>query len=191
MKKGEQRMKLRVGEGMTLDGVMEGLNEWVFPYISQEATDDIMADIRKTGAFLFGRTTYEGMIPWSTRTGEMADIFNTLPKYVVSSTLTDVSVWNNVHIISEHIVEEVAKLKQQGESEKLLLINGSADLVGLLAAHDLIDEYLLTVAPLVVGKGKRLFPEGFEARLRLVEYKAYKTGMLRLHYETVKQGKSV
>ena len=74
-----------------------------------------------------------------------------------------------------------------GESEKLLLINGSADLVGLLAAHDLIDEYLLTVAPLVVGKGKRLFPEGFEARLRLVEYKAYKTGMLRLHYETVKR----
>lgn len=179
-------MKLRIGEAVTLDGVMEGSDQWVFPYLSPEAEEHIMEGLRRTGAFLFGRTTYEAMIPWSTRTGEMADIFNTLPKYVVSSTLTDVSSWNNSHIISGNIVEEVAKLKQQGESEQLLLINGSADLVGLLAAHDLIDEYYLGVVPLIVGKGKRLFSEGFEARLRLVDCTVYQTGMLRLIYEPVR-----
>lgn len=179
-------MKLRVAEIVTLDGVFEGTNQWVFPYISTEATQNIMADLRKAGAFLFGSKTYPEMTGWSTRTGEMADIFNTLPKYVVSSTLTDVSGWNNSHIISGNIIEEVTKLKQQGGGDKLIIINGSGDLVKLLARYDLIDEYYLTVVPLVVGKGKHLFSEGFEARLKLVESTTYPTGMLRLGFEMVR-----
>lgn len=181
-------MKLRVGEMMTLDGVMEETTQWIFPYMSDEATGDIMEGLRRAGAFLFGRKTYHGMTDWATRTGEMADIFNTLPKYVVSNTLrdSDVSGWNNSHVIRNNIVEEVAKLKQQGDSEKLIIINGSADLIRLLSAYDLIDEYYLTVMPLVVGKGKRLFSEGYEARLRLVDSTAYKTGLLRLFFEPVR-----
>jgi dihydrofolate reductase len=121
---------------------------------------------------------------WPDRTGDMADRFNSVPKYVVSSTLRDVT-WNNSYVITDNIAEEVAKLKAQpGE---ILLVQGSADLVRLLAQHHLIDEYSLHVAPLVLGKGKRLFQERDQARLQLVNTKAYKTGILTLNYEPVKQ----
>jgi len=121
---------------------------------------------------------------WPSRTGDMAGRFNSVPKYVVSSTLRDVT-WNNSHVITGNIAEEVAKLKAQPGG--ILLVNGSADLVQLLAQHHLIDEYYFSVAPLVLGKGKRLFQEGEQARLQLVNSKAYKTGMLRLGYEPIKQ----
>ena len=129
------------------------------------------------------KTTYLEMSAWATRTGEMADIFNTLPKYVVSSTLTDIT-WNNTHVIKDNIVEEVAKLKAQPGG--FLMINGSGELVHLLAQHDLIDEYFLSVAPLVLGKGKRLFQEGDQARLQLIASQAYKTGILRLGYQLIR-----
>jgi dihydrofolate reductase len=114
----------------------------------------------------------------------MADRFNSVPKYVVSSRLSDVT-WNNSHIITGNIAEEVAKLKAQPGG--ILLVQGSADLVRLLAQHHLVDEYSLHVAPLALGKGKRLFQEGHQARLQLVNTKVYKTGMLTLNYEPVKQ----
>jgi dihydrofolate reductase len=83
------------------------------------------------------------------------------------------------------MVEEVARLKAQPGG--FLLVQGSAELVRLLARHNLIDEYYLSVAPLVLGKGKRLFSEGDQARLLLVDSHAYQTGMLRLRYEPVSQ----
>ncbi|GHO90014.1 pyrimidine reductase [Reticulibacter mediterranei] len=177
-------MKLRASEMVSLDGVMEAPDQWVFPYMDQEIGQDVMSALGETDAMLFGRKTYLEMTAWSSRTGEMADIFNRAPKYVVSTTLRDVS-WDNSHVIAGNIVEEVAKLKAQPGG--ILLVNGSAELVRLLAQYDLTDEYYLTVAPLVLGKGKRLFPEGSEARLRLVHSKAYQTGIVRLGYEPVKQ----
>ncbi len=159
-------MRLRVSEILTLDGVMEAPDHWVFQYMDQEIGEDVMA------------------AAWPSRTGDMADRFNSVPKYVVSSTLRDVT-WNNSHVITGNIAEEVAKLKAQPSG--ILLVNGSADLVQLLAQHHLIDEYYFSVAPLVLGKGKRLFQEGEQARLQLVNSKAYKTGMLRLGYEPIKQ----
>jgi dihydrofolate reductase len=121
---------------------------------------------------------------WPERSGEMADLFNRVPKYVVSSTLTE-ATWNNSHILMGNIAEEVAELKARpGE---ILLVNGSAELVQLLAQHHLIDEYYLSVAPLVILKGRRLFQEGDQSRFRLIASKAYQTGMLRLGYEPVKQ----
>jgi dihydrofolate reductase len=103
---------------------------------------------------------------------------------VISSTLGDVT-WNNSHVITGIIAEEVAKLKAQPGG--ILLVQGSADLVRLLTQHHLIDEYALHVAPLVLGKGKRLFQEGHQDRLHLVDTKTYKTGMLTLTYEPVRQ----
>jgi len=134
----------------------------------------------ETDALLFGRKTYQEMAAaWPARSGDMADLFNSVPKYVVSTTLTDLS-WNNSHRITGNIAEEVAQLKAQAGG--VLLVQGSADLVHFLAQHDLIDEYSFAVAPLVLGKGKRLFAEGIQAQLRLIDSKAYATGMLLLGY---------
>jgi dihydrofolate reductase len=183
--KGEHSMKLRVSEIVSLDGVMEAPDQWVFPYMDQEIGQDVMSALGETGAMLFGRKTFQEMAAaWPNRTGEMADIFNRVPKYVVSSTLRDVT-WNNSQVITGNIAEEVAKLKAQPGG--ILLVQGSADLVQLLARHHLIDEYGLNVAPLVLGKGKRLFQEWDQAGLHLVDSKAYKTGMLTLVYEPVKR----
>jgi dihydrofolate reductase len=178
-------MRLQVSEILTLDGVMEAPEQWVFPYMDQEIGEDVMAALHQTDALLFGRKTFQEMAAaWSDRTGDMADIFNSVPKYVVSSTLTDVT-WNNSHVITGNIAEEVAKLKAQPGG--ILLMQGSGDLVRLLAQHHLIDEYALHVAPLVLGKGKRLFQEGGQAGLQLAKTKAYKTGMLTLNYEPATQ----
>lgn len=178
-------MRLRVNEILTLDGVMEAPDQWAFSYMDQELGAYVMSALGETDAMLFGRRTYQEMaVAWPSRTGDMADIFNSVPKYVVSSTLRDVT-WNNSHVIHGNIVEEVAKLKAQ--HGRILLIQGSADLVRLLAQHHLIDEYSLNVAPLVLGKGKRLFQEGDQARLQVANTKVYSTGMLTLNYEPVKQ----
>jgi dihydrofolate reductase len=185
LRKGEKSMRLRVSEILTLDGVMEAPDHWVFQYMDQEIGEDVMSILGGTNAMLFGRKTYQEMAAaWPNRTGGMADIFNSVPKYVVSSTLRDVT-WNNSHVITGNVVEEVARLKAQPGG--ILLVNGSADLVRLLTQHHLIDEYYFSVAPLVLGKGKRLFQEGDQARFQLVDSKAYKTGMLRLNYEPIKQ----
>jgi dihydrofolate reductase len=156
----------------------------VFQFQDRELDKDVLSLIRETDAMLFGRKTYEGFASaWPEREGAMADIFNGVPKYVVSSTLTD-ATWNNSHVIQNNIIEEVRKLKAQPDG--VLLMNGSADLVRLLAQHDLIDEFVLTVAPLVLGHGKRLFPEGSEGRFQLRSSKAYYSGVVMLVYEPVK-----
>ncbi|HZU68371.1 MAG TPA: dihydrofolate reductase family protein [Ktedonobacteraceae bacterium] len=174
-------MRLQVSEILTLDGVMEAPENWVFPYMDQEIGEYVMTALQEVDAMLFGRKTFQEMAAaWSERSGPMADIFNGVPKYVVSSTLKDVS-WNNSHVITGNIAEEVAKLKDQ--PGRIMLVQGSADLVRLLAQHHLIDEYALHVAPLVLGKGKRLFQEGDQAQLQLANTKPYKAGMLTLIYE--------
>jgi dihydrofolate reductase len=173
-------MKLRVNEIVSLDGVMEAPDQWVLPYMDQEIGADVMSALAETDAMLFGRKTYQEMAAaWPTRTGDMADLFNSVPKYVVSATLSEVT-WNNSHRIAGNIAEEVAQLKAQ--PGRILLVQGSADLVRFLAQHDLIDEYSFAVAPLVLGKGKQLFAEGTQAQLRLIDSKAYSTGMLHLGY---------
>lgn len=177
-------MRLRVSEILSLDGVMEAPDQWVGAYMDQEIGQDVMSILGGTDAMLFGRKTYQEMAAaWPERTGGMADIFNNVPKYVVSSTLRD-ATWNNSHVIAGNIIEEVAKLKAHPGG--ILLVQGSADLVRLLTQHHLVDEYYFNVAPLVLGKGKRLFQEWSEVRLQPVNSKAYKAGMLSLSYEPVK-----
>ena len=178
-------MRLRVSEILSLDGVMEAPDHWVFPYMDQEIGEYVMSVLQETDAMLFGRKTYlEMAAAWPERSGAMADIFNGVPKYVVSTTLSELA-WNNSRLITGNVVEEVARLKAQ--PGRVMLINGSAELVQLLTQHHLIDEYILTVAPLVLLKGKRLFQTGMEGQLQLLDSRVYKTGIVRLNYEQAKQ----
>jgi dihydrofolate reductase len=119
-------------------------------------------------ALLLGRTTYEGFAAaWPSRTGEFADKFNNMRKYVVSTTL-DSPEWNNSVVIADNVPGEVAKLREQEGGD--ILVNGSAQLVGTLAENDLIDEHRLMVFPVILGSGKRLVPDGTApASLRLTD----------------------
>jgi dihydrofolate reductase len=114
--------------------------------------------------------TYEGFAAaWPSRSGDFADKFNSMPKYVVSTTLEDPE-WNNSTVISGDVAEAVAALKRDVEGD--ILVNGSVQLVQTLIEHDLVDEYRLMVFPTVLGAGKRLFGEAREATaLRLADAK--------------------
>jgi dihydrofolate reductase len=108
------------------------------------------------------------------------DVMNAIPKYVVSTTLTDVSAWRNSTLIKDNVVEQVCALIAQ--PGKHILIDGSSVLVHTLAQNDLVDEYSLLVFPLVLGGGKRLFPDGLRASLRLVETRSFPTGVVLMRY---------
>jgi dihydrofolate reductase len=157
--------KLIVTQFVSLDGVMEGpggenpdLGAWTFQFDrgddgNQFKLDEVMA----ADALLLGRRTYEGFAAaWPGRTDEagFADKFNSMPKYVVSTTLENPE-WNNSHVIA---VEDIAGLKDGGDGD--ILVNGSNTLMQALMEHDLVDEYRLMVHPIVLGSGKRLFGDG-------------------------------
>jgi dihydrofolate reductase len=158
--------KVVVSQFVTVDGVMEdpgGAEDferggWAFQFERGPEGDKFKLDeVMAAEALLLGRVTYEGFAAaWPSRTGEFADKFNTMPKYVVSSTLENPE-WSNSTVISE---AEVAQLKERHDGD--ILVNGSAQLVDALARHDLVDEYRLMVFPVVLGAGKRLFAEGLE-----------------------------
>jgi dihydrofolate reductase len=121
-------------------------------------------------ALLLGRVTYEGFAEaWPSRTGEFADKFNGMPKYVVSRTLQDAE-WNNTTVIAEDVPTAIAKLKQDFDGD--ILVNGSVQLVQALAEDGLIDEYRFMVFPTVLGGGKHMFGETpAAAALKLVDAK--------------------
>lgn len=127
--------------------------------------------------------TYEGFAKaWPSMKDEQgfADRMNSIPKYVVSSTLKELT-WNNSTLIRGDIPREVNKLKQQ--TGKNILLAGSAELVQTLMRHDLIDEYRLMVHPIIVGGGKRLFQDESAKRpLSLKQTKRFDSGIVVLHY---------
>ena len=180
--RGEDEMSnIVVSQFVTVDGAFEdpGGSEgferggWAFQFERGPEGDQFKLDeVMTSEALLLGRVTYEGFAAaWPSRTGEFADKFNEMPKYVVSSTL-DSPEWNNSTVINGDVASEVAKLKHSGEGEGDILVNGSAQLVRTLMEHDLVDEYRLMVFPLVLGSGKRLFEDPGEAKaLRLVDSK--------------------
>jgi dihydrofolate reductase len=140
--------------------------------------DETMA----SDALLLGRVTYDGFAPvWPHYQGEFADKFNTMPKYVVSSTLQNPE-WNNTIVLCGDIVAEVTKLKQQYERD--IVVHGSPQLAQTLIEHDLVDALHLQVYPVIVGAGKRLFTETSDTkRLRLTEARTVGDGILILIYE--------
>jgi dihydrofolate reductase len=182
--------KIIVTEYVTLDGVMEnpGGGGWSFPFWNEEAAQYKFDELFASDALLLGRVTYEGFAQaWPSMTDEQgfADRMNSLPKYVVSTTLSE-ATWNNSRLIKENIVEEISRLKQQPGLD--ILVAGSADLVQTLMSHNLIDEYKLMVHPILVGTGKRLFKDGIDKLvLKLVEAKAFSSGIVVLTYRPTQE----
>jgi dihydrofolate reductase len=183
--------KIVVTEFVSLDGVMEapGGGEdfkhagWTFDIERGEEGDTFKLDeALDAEALLLGRATYEGFAAaWPSREGEFADKFNSMPKYVVSSTLAD-AAWNNSTVLKGDTVEEVSKLKQGLDGD--IVVHGSAQLVQTLVEHDLVDELRLMVYPVVLGTGKRLFGDTSDKkRFRLADSKTVGDGIAILTYE--------
>jgi len=183
--------RIVVTEFVSLDGVMEdpGGAEtfrhggWSFEFNRGDEGDKFKLDeTLSSAALLLGRVTYEGFAEaWPSREGEFADKFNTMPKYVVSSTLEEPG-WNNSTVLKGDVAEEVVKLRQEQDGD--IVVHGSARLVQTLVEHDLVDEFRLMVFPVVLGSGKRLFGEASDKKpLRLVDSKVVGDGVAILIYE--------
>lgn len=169
--------RIVVSEFVTVDMVFEDpggqgseRGGWAFRFERGEEGDRFKLDeLAAADALLLGRVTYEGFAAaWPSRTGEFADKFNGMPKYVVSSTLTEPE-WENSTPISGDLAAGIAPLRERHEGD--VLVNGSGRLVTALLDHGLVDELRLMVFPVVLGAGRRLFGEGKETALRLVESK--------------------
>jgi dihydrofolate reductase len=137
-------------------------------------------------ALLLGRRSDEWFgARWSSRSGEWADRLNSLPKYVVSSTLVD-PVWNHSTVLKGDVVNEISKLKQELDGD--ILVYASRQLVHTLLEHDLVDELRLIVFPVVLGAGERLFGEISDKKpMRLVDSKTVGDGLAFLTYELVRE----
>lgn len=187
--------KLIVHEFMSLDGVMQapgGKEEdldggfrhggWTIPYWHDDIGAAFVALMKDVDAFLLGRRTYvthasafEPMPPGDV----FGDLMNAPKKYVVSKTLKE-PTWRNTTIIRENVLDAVRALKaEQGGN---IITDGSSQLVHTLLANDLVDQLHLTVYPLSLGGGKRVFPDGVDIPLRLASARPYPTGVVGLHY---------
>ena len=188
--------KIVVTEFVSLDGVMEdpggaeGFKHggWTFEIPRGDEGDQFKLDeTRESSALLLGRRTYEGFAEaWPSREGEFADKFNSMPKYVVSSTMGE-PTWNNTTVLKGDVADEVAKLREREDGD--IAVHGSASLVQSLLEHDLVDELRLMVFPVVLGTGKRLFGETTDKkRLRLMDSRLVGDGVNILIYAPARNG---
>jgi dihydrofolate reductase len=188
--KEDEMGKIIVTEFVSLDGVIEapGGGEgfkheaWSFAFDRGAEGDQFKLDeTLDSAALLLGRRTYEGFAAaWPSREGEFADKFNSMPKYVMSSTL-DSPQWNNTRVLDGDAVAAVSKLKEEVDGN--IVVHGSARLVQTLIEHDLVDELRLMVFPVVLGTGKRLFGDTSDKKmLRLADSKTVGEGVAILTY---------
>jgi dihydrofolate reductase len=175
---------LVVTQFLSLDGVMED-PAWTFRYWNDEIAQFKGEETAASDALLLGRVTYEGFAAaWPDSTDEGAPYFNSVRKYVVSTTL-DRADWNNSTLIRDNVVAEITRLKQQDGQD--IAVHGSATLVQTLIQHDLVDCYRLLIYPVVLGSGRRLFHEGTTATLNLVETRSFSGGVAALIYAPQQQ----
>jgi dihydrofolate reductase len=183
--------RIIVTEFVSLDGVMEdpGGSEdfkygaWTFEFSRGEEGDKFKLDETfEAAAQLLGRVTYEGFADaWPSRDGEFADRFNSMPKYVVSSTLKDPE-WTNTTVLDGDVKESVSKLKEEIDGN--IVVHGSRQLAQTLLDLDLVDEVRLMVFPVVLGAGRRLFGETSDKKtLRLTSHQVVGDGVAILIYE--------
>jgi dihydrofolate reductase len=186
--------KIVISENVSLDGVIqdpagdEGFTRggWVgriaaLPEVAKVALDEALG----TEALLLGRRSYEWFAArWPSRSGELADRLNSMPKYVVSSTLEDPD-WNNSTVLKGDVVNEVSKLKQELNGE--INVPASFQLARTLIEHDLVDELRLKIFPVVLGAGERLFGETSDKKpMRLVDTQTVGDGIAILTYERIR-----
>jgi dihydrofolate reductase len=187
--------KIVISENVSLDGVIEDpagvegfrLGGWVGRIGSQgreEAAKVALDEALGAEAFLLGRRSYEFLAArWPSRSGPLAERLNSLPKYVVSSTL-EAPVWNNTTVLKGHVIDEVSKLKQEIDGE--IVVAASFQLWHTLMEHDLVDELRLMIYPVVLGAGERLFGETSDRKpMRLVSTRTV-GDLALLTYETVR-----
>jgi dihydrofolate reductase len=186
--------KIVVSDNVTLDGVIqdpagdEGFRRggWVglikdHPELSQLALDEAQG----AEALLLGRRTYEWLAGrWPSRSGELAGRLNSLPKYVVSSSLEHPE-WNNSTVLKGDVLDEVSKLKREVNGE--IVVPASFQLVRMLLEHDLVDELRLKIFPIVLGAGERLFGETSDKKaMRLVDSRTIEGDIVVLTLEPVR-----
>jgi dihydrofolate reductase len=183
-----------ISDNVSLDGVIqdpagdEGFTRggWIgriaaLPELAKVALDEALG----TEALLLGRRSYEWLAArWPSRSGELADRLNSLPKYVVSSTL-QAPDWNNTTVLTGDVVSEVAKLKHELDGE--INVPASFQLARTLIEHDLVDELRLKIFPVVLGAGARLFGETSDKKpMRLVDTQTIGDGIAILTYQPVR-----
>ena len=187
--------KIVISENVSLDGVIEDpagdegfrVGGWVGlikdrPELNKLALDEALG----TEALLLGRRSYEWFAArWPSRSGDLADRLNSLPKYVVSSTLEHPD-WNNSTVLKGDVLNEVSKLKHELKGE--VVVPASFQLVRTLMEHDLVDELRLKIFPVVLGAGERLFGETSDKKaMRLVDTQTVDGDVLLLTYEVVRE----
>jgi dihydrofolate reductase len=174
--------KIVSGLFISLDGVIEAANEWIGPWFNPELGQAVGSMIAAQDAMLLGRVTYDEFAAhWPQQTGEMADTMNGTAKYVVSGTLTSADWQNSTLIRRDRAADEIAALKRQ--PGKNIGMTGSATLVGWLLREGLLDELHLSVFPVVLGSGKRLFAApGDKLPLKLIDSVTFETGVVQLTY---------
>ena len=191
--------KIIVAEFISLDGVIQapgGANEdtdggfahggWTHPYWHNDIGKHFFEAFSQADALLLGRRTWQihgGAFEPMKAGDPFGDAMNGIKKYVVSTTLKSTAAWRNSTLINGKVVEEVRKLKEQ--TGKDILIDGSSALLRTLIENDLVDNYLLHVYPLVLGGGKRLFPEGKRLNLTLTKSITLPTGVVFQQYESL------
>jgi dihydrofolate reductase len=191
-------MRLTVTTFITLDGVYQGPGGpgeddeggfrhggWSVPYVDEDFGRAMTEWFSRADAFLLGRRTYDIFVSYWPKVTDPADPvaskLNTRPKYVVSRSQPALG-WDNSHLVTGDVPAEIAKLKQQPGGE--LQVHGSGNLVHTLIRHGLADEYRLLVYPVLLGSGKRIFPDGdIGTALRRVDSKATGKGVQILVYE--------
>jgi len=186
--------KIVVSDNVTLDGVIqdpagdEGFRAggWVglikdSPQLGRLALDEALG----AEAWLLGRRSYEWFAArWPARKGELADRLNSLPKYVVSATLSE-PTWSNSTVLKGDVLHEVSKLKQELHGE--IVVPASFGLVRTLMEHDLVDELRLKIFPVVLGAGERLFGETSDTKpMRLINTQTVGDGLAFLTYRPVR-----
>lgn len=189
--------KLIVAEFITLDGVIQAPGAadedtdggfvhggWTHPYWHDDIGAHFFQAMMEADALLLGRKTWQGhgaAFDPMPEGDPFGDVMKSKKKYVVSTTLKSTSLWRNSTIISKNVVEEVRKLKAQEGLN--IVLDGSSVLVHTLIENDLVDEYALHVYPLVLGGGKRLFPEGKRVNLKLIGSETLPTGVVYQRYQ--------
>lgn len=180
--------KLIMWNLVTLDGYFEGEKPWDLSFhetVWGPELETLSKEFgKKADVLIFGRRTYEGMAAhWkaaTTEPGEITSFMNALPKLVASRTLTEAD-WNNTTVTSD-IASAIRARKAEADQSKNLYVFGSAELIDSLLAEGFVDEIMLCVAPVTIGKGTRLFKEGRAADMSLAEARPLQTGGVILRY---------
>lgn len=189
--------KINVAEFITLDGVIQapgGEDEdteggfvhggWTHPYWHDDIGAHFFQAMTEADTLLLGRKTWQihgGAFDPMPVGDPFGDVMNNMQKYVVSTTLDSADAWRNSTLISRDVVDEIRRIK--AEPGKNIMTDGSSVLIHTLIEHDLVDEYSLHVYPLVLGSGKRLFPDGKRVNLKLIQSTPLPTGVVFQQYK--------